>query len=132
MKFSLLLSLSVTSMACFDLAAPPVRPLVAGYALQRILEETILLVRDPLPIARQDGGVLGGEVLDIGFDSETVIARVRANVGLKVGWWILSIKSGKLEGPIPEERFELRRRSDESVRAIGTEGVFDVWNRLPG
>ncbi len=132
MKLVLLLSFLATSTACFDLAAAPVKPLVAGYALQRILEETILLVRDPVPIARQDGGVLGGEVLELGYDRETVIARVRANVGLKVGWWILSVDSGKLEGPIPEERFELRRRSDESLRAIRTEGAFDVWNRLPG
>ena len=79
------------------------------------------------------GGVLGGSISQLGWTDRYIVAWRESwwwhKVGDGVGWMIIDVASGTIEGPLSPEEFETRRRK-KALHDIQIYTADEAWKRL--
>jgi hypothetical protein len=113
-------------MGACDIITPAKR-LSGPYSLV-LVESELYYVEQDLAV-NQPAGVLGGSIDDIGWSQKHIVARREGMFG-GVGWMILSVQDGSVEGPLSDAEWAARRAGDRDLAAITVEPVSEAWKRL--
>ena len=83
------------------------RRLPAGYSLERFSEgPTHYYVLGPSAESEHGGGAFNGIILEIGWNEDWILARVKRNDGQPNGWYVLNPKTKKITGPFDEAQLK--------------------------
>jgi hypothetical protein len=113
MKTSIFVVLSTLALiSCSGSAFHQNYKKIAGtfYLLRWEDDKTYYIVEDKhLKDDEIGGGALSGTVLQLGFDSEFIVAKRYATFrGDRDGWMVINLTSNKVEGPITDNEEEKR------------------------
>ena len=108
---------------------PPTKDLPGGYHLVLFESSSYYIDRGGV----RHGGVLGGTISQLGWTDRYIVAWRNVwlwhKVGDGVGWMIIDVTSGAIEGPLSPEEFEAHRRK-KGLRDIQIYPAEDAWKRL--
>ena len=75
------------------------------------------------------GGVLGGEIGQIGWNEHHIVAWRSAMRGRETsGWMIIGVGRGSIEGPLSVAAFRDRMARDGALRDITVRSVKEAWS----
>lgn len=127
---ALTMSVSVAQIACMGACDifPSTKALPGGYQLE-LLESTAYYIQRG---GSRRGGPLGGSISQLGWTDAYIVAWRSVPVwGARgVGWMIINLASGQVEGPLSPGQFDARRREDAALQAIQIYRVDEAWKHL--
>lgn len=113
-------------MGACDIITPAKR-LSGPYSLVLVESEFYYVQQDSA--VNQPAGVLGGSIDDIGWSQKYIVARREGMFG-GVGWMILSVQDGSVEGPLSDAEWAARRARESDLASIMIQPVGEAWKRL--
>jgi hypothetical protein len=127
---ALTMSVSIAQMACMGACDiyQPAKTLPGGYRLVLFENSSYYIDQG----GGRDGGLLGGSVSQVGWTDAYIVAwRSDPVSGARgVGWMIINLTSGGIEGPLSPEQFDARRREDAALQSIPIYRVDEAWKHL--
>jgi hypothetical protein len=107
---------------------PPTKDLPGGYQLLETENANYYITRD----RQGNGGVLSGTISQLGWtDTQIVALRNGPQWGARgIGWMIINVASGQIDGPLSSEQCEARVRGDGALRAVKIYSIEEAWRRL--
>ena len=105
----------------------PTKRLPGPYRLVLFESELYYLERESE--INQPAGVVGGSIDAIGWTQKYIVARRHGMLGGS-GWMIVSVQSGRVEGPLTDDEWIARQAKEPDLGAIMTQPVSDAWKKL--
>jgi len=106
---------------------PPTKRLPGGFRLVQF-ESRYYYVDRPKGGGGGIGGVLRGDIEQIGWNNDAIVAWRTAMTGSeRSGWMIIDVHRGEVEGPFSEEQFRPMIQADKRLIGIAVRPVAEVW-----